>query len=88
MSQKKCYKYISIDANHEYYDTYVLDVSGVNESSRIKWLQLQNCLKITETTFISSKLFPRISAGPQKPQKLTSLKIKSEKFGPKILIPR
>ena len=39
-----------------------------------------------ETTFFSSKSFPHISAGPQKPQKLTSLKIKSEKFGPKILI--
>ena len=37
--------------------------------------------------FFSSKSFPRISAGPQKPQKLTSLKIKSEKFGPKISIP-
>jgi len=38
--------------------------------------------------FFSSKSFPRISAEPQKPQKLASFKIKSEKFGPKNLIPR
>jgi hypothetical protein len=37
-------------------------------------------------TFFSSKSFPLISAGPQKPQKLTASKIKYEKFGPKILI--
>jgi hypothetical protein len=45
-------------------------------------------MKINETTFFSLKFFPVISAGPQKPQKLTSLKIKYEKVGPKILIPR
>ena len=37
--------------------------------------------------FISSKSFPHISAEPQKPKKLASYKIKSEKFGPKNLIP-
>ena len=34
-------------------------------------------------TLFSSKAFPLISAGPQKPQKLTASKIKYEKFGPK-----
>ena len=32
--------------------------------------------------------FKIISSGPQKPQRLTASKIKFEKFGPKILIPR
>ena len=32
-------------------------------------------------------LSPRLVAGPQKPQKLTTSKIKYEHFGPKILIP-
>ena len=41
-----------------------------------------------KSTLFSSKSFPLISAGPQKPQKLTTLKNKYEKFGPKILIPR
>jgi hypothetical protein len=40
-------------------------------------------LKINRTT---SKSVPLISAGPQKPQKLTASKIKYEKkFGPKFL---
>ena len=39
---------------------------GVNQSSRIKWLLLQNCMKINRMTFFSLKLFPIISAGPQK----------------------
>ena len=43
--------------------------------------------KINRTTLFSSKSFPLISAGPQKPQKLNSLKIKNEKFGPKFFIP-
>ena len=47
---------------------------------------IDNCLKIDGTTLFSSKSFPLISAGPQKPQKLTASKIKYEKFGPKILI--
>ena len=38
----------------------------------IKWLLLQNCLKFSKTPFFSSKSFPLISAGPQKPQKLTN----------------
>ena len=36
----------------------------------------------------SSKLFPLISAGPQKSQKLTTSKIKYEKFRQENLIPR
>ena len=44
-------------------------------------------LGIQRNDLFSSKSFPHISAGPQKPQKLTSLEIKSEKFGPKISIP-
>ena len=32
-------------------------------------------------------LSPPLVAGPQKPQKLTTSKIKYEHFGPKILIP-
>ena len=59
---------------------------GVNQSSLFKWLLLQNFVKINETTFFSLKLFPVIAAGPQKPQKLTSSKIKYEKFRSKILI--
>ena len=44
-------------------------------------------LEVNRMTLFSSKYFLLISAGPQKPQKLTALKIKYEKFGPKILIP-
>ena len=44
---------------------------GVNRSSLFKWLLLQNCMKINETTFFSLKLFHVIAVGPQKPQKLT-----------------
>ena len=47
----------------------------------------QACLKINGMTLFSSKSFLLISAGPQKPQKLTASKIKYEKIGPKILIP-
>jgi hypothetical protein len=43
-------------------------------------------LKNNRTTLFSSKSFPFISAGPQKPQKLTASKINYEKFGPKFLI--
>ena len=60
---------------------------GVNQSNLLKWLPLQNCLKINGTTLFSSKLFPLISAGPQKFKKSTASKIKYEKFGAKILIP-
>ena len=45
----------------------------VNQSSLLKWLLLQNCLKINQKTcFVSSKSFLLISAGLQKPQKLTT----------------
>ena len=39
---------------------------GVNRSSLLKWLLLQNCLKINKTPYFSLKLFPVISAGPHK----------------------
>jgi len=42
-------------------------------------------LEVNGTTLFSSKSFPIISAGPQRPQKLTALKIDYEKFGPQIL---
>ena len=42
-------------------------------------------MNIDGTTLFSSKSFPLISAGPQKPQKVTASKTKYEKFGPKIL---
>ena len=58
----------------------------VNQSSLFKWLLLKNCLEINGTTLFSSKSFPLISAGLQKPQKLTALKINYKKFGPQILI--
>ena len=56
------------------YVTLVLIVCGVNQSSLLKWLLLQNCLKINRWTLFSSKSFPLISARPQKPQKLTASK--------------
>ena len=59
---------------------------GVNRSSLFKLFLLQNCLKINGTTLFSSKSFPLISAGPQKPQKLTASKIKYEKFGPIVVV--
>ena len=58
---------------------------GVNRSSLFKWLLLQNCLKTNRMTLFSSKSFPLISAGPQKPQKVTASKFKYDKFGPKFL---
>ena len=59
---------------------------GVNRSSLIKWLILQNCLKINGTILFSSKSYPLISAGLQKPKKLTASKIL---FAEKItLIPK
>ena len=67
---------------------YVLDVLWGQPIELAQVLLLQNCLKINGTTFFSLKLFPLIASGPQKPQKLTASKIKYEKFGPKILIPR
>ena len=39
---------------------------GVNQSSLLKRLLLQNCVKIYRTTFFSLKLFLVISAGPLK----------------------
>ena len=39
-----------------------------------------------ERPCFSTKWFPLFSAGPQKPQILTALKVKYEKFGPQILI--
>ena len=76
-------------AKYTYYAIAMYETScGVNQSWLHKWLLFQNCLKINGTTLFSSESFPPISAGPQKPQKLSASKIKYEKFGPKILIPR
>ena len=47
---------------------------------------LQNFMNIDETTLGLFFLSPPLVAGPQKPQKLTTSKIKYEHFGPKILI--
>ena len=44
-------------------------------------------MKIKGMTLFSSKSFPLRYAGPQKSQKLTSSKIKYEKFGSKIFKP-
>ena len=75
-------------AKYTYYAIAMYETScGVNQSWLHKWLLFQNCLKINGTTLFSSESFPPISAGPQKPQKLSASKIKYEKFGPKILIP-
>ena len=55
----------------------------------IKLVQMASTSELLENqrNLFSSKSFPLISAGPQKPQKLTASKIKYEKLGPKILIP-
>ena len=45
---------------------------------------LQNFMNIDGTPFFKIFWFPRVSAGPQKPQTLTALKTKYEKFGPKF----
>ena len=59
--------------------TYIVDVL---------WGQPIKLAQVASTSeLLSSKSFPLISAGPQKPQKLTASKIKYEKFGPNILIP-
>ena len=68
--------------------TYVVDVLWGQPIKQNQVASTSELLENHGTTLFSSKSFPRISAGPQKPQKLTALKIKSEKFGPKILIPR
>ena len=44
-------------------------------------------MNIDGTTLVLFFLSPPLVAGPQKPQKLTTSKIKYEHFGPKILIP-
>jgi len=57
----------------------------------IKLAQVASTSELLENQgndLISSKSFPLISAGPQKPKKLTASKIKYEKFGLKFLIPR
>jgi hypothetical protein len=53
----------------------------------IKLAQVASTSELLENQWndlFPSKSFPLISAGPQKPQKLTASKIKYEKFGPKI----
>ena len=53
----------------------------------IKLVHVVTSSELHGTTLFCSKSILLISAGPQKPQKLTAQKIKYEKFGPKILIP-
>ena len=67
--------------------TYLLDVQS---GQPIKLIQVVSIAEFDEyqwNVHISSKYFPCIFAGPQKPQKLTVLKTKHEKFGPKLKIP-
>ena len=62
---------------------------GVNGSSFFKWLLLQKCVKINQTTFFSLKLFPVISVGPQKykhKQVITSLLFNIQKSSRHFLI--
>ena len=56
-----------------------------DQSIKLAHVALQACLKINGMTLVFSKSFPLISAGPQKPQKLTASKIKYEKFGPNFI---
>ena len=70
-----------------YHSIYILDVLW---GQPIKLLQVASTSELLENQrhdLFSSKSFPLISAGPQKPLKLTGSEIKYEKFGPKILIP-
>ena len=48
--------------------------------SRDSYLRIKNCMNIDGMLSFSSKSFSLISAGPQKPQKLTASKIKYEIF--------
>ena len=50
---------------------FCYQVGPYQMSCGFKCLLLQNCLKMNRTTLFSSKSLPLISAGPQKPQKLT-----------------
>ena len=66
---------------------YCLDVLW---GQPIKLIQVASTSELLEHQWISlfsSKSFPLISAGPRKPQNLTVLKIKYEKFRPNVLIP-
>ena len=51
-----------------------------------KLFLLQNFMNLDGTILVLSFLSPPLVAGPQKPQKLTTSKIKYKYFGPKILI--
>ena len=69
--------------------TYIVDVLWGQPIKLAQVASTSELLKkIKGRTLFSSKSFPLISAGPQKPRKLTASKINYEKFGPKILIPR
>ena len=54
----------------------------------IKLAQVASTSELLENQQNDLVFFKIISSGPQKPQRLTASKIKFEKFGPKILIPR
>ena len=53
----------------------------------IKLIQVAPTSELLENQRNDLVFFKIIFAGPQKPQKLTALKIKHEKFGPQIFIP-
>ena len=75
------------DLWHSYNPVHNRRPVGSNDQADSSGLYFRMCVKINETTFFSLKLFPLISSGPQKPQKLTASKIEYENFGPKLLIP-
>ena len=65
--------------------TYLVDVLW---GQPIKLAQVASTSELLENQQNDLVFFKIISSGPQKPQRLTASKIKFEKFGPKILIPR
>ena len=69
------------------YDAWILDVLW-GQPIKLAWVASTSELlenQLNNLVFFKKILF--ISAGPQKPQKLTASKIKYESFGPKFSIP-
>ena len=71
-----------------YVSTYLLDVLWGQPIKQNQVASTSELLENQQKDLFSSKSFPHIPARPQKPKKLTALKIKHENFGPKILIPQ
>ena len=65
-------------------ETTLFYYSGDSTTGQV-WFLLQDFMNIDGMTLILIFLFPRLSAGPHKPQTLTASKTKYEKFGPKNL---